>query len=87
MDSGHLCLLGIRERTEGLGGTLHIETREGAGTKIAITLPLERPLPKDDRDATEGAAVLGRSHGEDGALGALGLGKSFDTGGDAGQGN
>ena len=84
MAAGHMGLLGIRERTEALGGTLHIETRQGAGTKIAITLPLERPLPKDDSDATEGAAVLGRSHRVDGPPG---LGESFDTGGDPGQGN
>jgi PAS domain S-box-containing protein len=36
-------LVGMRERASLLGGTLHIETGKGAGTKIRAQIPLESP--------------------------------------------
>lgn len=37
-------LPGMRERAEQLGGTLRVESAPGAGTRIAVTLPLPLPL-------------------------------------------
>ncbi|HHW02405.1 MAG TPA: sensor histidine kinase [Thermoanaerobacterales bacterium] len=37
----HFGLLSIKERTELLNGTIHIETAPGAGTKIFITIPVK----------------------------------------------
>jgi signal transduction histidine kinase len=42
---GHFGLLGIRERVDKLGGALRIESRPGAGTRLAVTAPL-RPLAR-----------------------------------------
>jgi signal transduction histidine kinase len=36
---GHWGLSGIRERSEGVGGTLHLRSRVGAGTEIELTIP------------------------------------------------
>jgi signal transduction histidine kinase len=38
-------LPGMRERAELLGGTLHVESAPGAGTRIVVTLPLPLQLP------------------------------------------
>lgn len=44
--SGHYGLRGLQERAHLLGGSCQIESRPGAGTAIAIRLPLKsRPLP------------------------------------------
>ena len=37
-----LGLIGIRERVEALDGDFDLSTRPRAGTKISVTLPLER---------------------------------------------
>jgi signal transduction histidine kinase len=39
---GRLGLLGMRERTEMLGGTLTIESAPGAGTTVVVAIPCER---------------------------------------------
>jgi signal transduction histidine kinase len=36
-----LGLIGMRERAQALGGTFTIREREGGGTIVAVTLPLE----------------------------------------------
>lgn len=38
--NGHLGLLGMQERAQSLGGYLHIEARPGAGTTVALSVPL-----------------------------------------------
>ena len=44
--SGGMGLLGMRERVEGLGGRLAIESAPGEGTAVAVTLPaIEAPAP------------------------------------------
>lgn len=35
-------LIGLRDRAESIGGSLAIESRSGAGTRIVLTLPLEQ---------------------------------------------
>lgn len=37
----HIGLRGMRERAAMLGGTLHVESRPGAGTKVRVRVPLE----------------------------------------------
>lgn len=44
---GRVGLSDMKDRAETLGGTLSIETAEGAGTMVALTLPLSTPLPKE----------------------------------------
>jgi len=41
-------LLGMRERVEGMGGRLTIESSAGTGTAISIVLPLPETLPTSD---------------------------------------
>lgn len=41
---GHLGLIGIRERTQMLGGTLDIDTAPGQGTTLRVNLPIGRVL-------------------------------------------
>jgi signal transduction histidine kinase len=41
----HLGLSGMKDRAETLGGTLKIETAEGVGTTVALTLPFFAPVP------------------------------------------
>jgi len=36
-----LGLIGIQERLVALGGTLHIESEPGSGTRLLITIPRE----------------------------------------------
>jgi two-component system, NarL family, sensor kinase len=36
-------LVGMNERTRMLGGTLDLRTRPGAGTRVQVTVPLEKP--------------------------------------------
>ena len=40
---GHFGLQGIRDRTKAFDGTMHVESRLGAGTKVTITLCLPPP--------------------------------------------
>jgi signal transduction histidine kinase len=39
----HLGLVGMRERVESLGGTFHIESQPGRGTRVRAQLPLDLP--------------------------------------------
>ena len=39
-DNRGLGLVGLRERVAGLGGALHVDSRPGAGTQLAVELPL-----------------------------------------------
>jgi GAF domain-containing protein len=46
-------LLGLTDRVEALGGSLDIESRPGAGTQIAVRLPLElEPVGPEEPEAT-----------------------------------
>jgi signal transduction histidine kinase len=36
---GHFGLVGIRERTEAIGGQVHIDSHPGKGTRIRISVP------------------------------------------------
>jgi signal transduction histidine kinase len=38
---GHFGLLGMRERAEGLGGELIVQTRPGVGTHVAVSVPIK----------------------------------------------
>jgi signal transduction histidine kinase len=37
--AGHYGLIGMRERAQRIGGRLHLSSREGAGTEIALSIP------------------------------------------------
>ena len=50
-----LGLFGMQERVELMGGTFHIDSRPGAGTRIHIVVPITK---------TEGGGK-GRTHGKD----------------------
>lgn len=54
-DAGGFGLLTMRERAEGLGGTCHISSRAGAGTRVVVTVPLTAtpPLPRTSRHHPE----------------------------------
>ena len=41
---GRLGLAGMRTRAERLGGSLEVSSRPGAGTRVEVALPLERPV-------------------------------------------
>jgi two-component system sensor histidine kinase DegS len=43
----HLGLSGMKDRAETLGGTMNIETAEGAGTTVALTLPCCAPVLRE----------------------------------------
>jgi PAS domain S-box-containing protein len=43
VSSGHLGLEGMRTRAERIGGTLRVDSRLGAGTRIEVTAPVEAP--------------------------------------------
>lgn len=60
-----LGLSSMRERVEGLGGSLRIDSAAG-GTRIAIRIPLTRPTPTPARDEnnTDNAANTPTSHAE-----------------------
>ena len=54
---GGLGLRGMRERAEGLGGTLVIESAPGDGTTVALSLPaIEAPAALDEMDVLGDAA-------------------------------
>lgn len=40
---GHLGLVGVRERVEMVGGKMHLESRQGGGTRVRVAAP--RPAP------------------------------------------
>jgi signal transduction histidine kinase len=41
MTDGHgLGLIGVRERVVSLGGSLRLESADGAGTRLSVDLPL-----------------------------------------------
>ena len=48
-------LMGLSDRIEALGGSIHVESRSGEGTQITAELPVELGLP---RPAGSQAAVL-----------------------------
>jgi signal transduction histidine kinase len=41
----HLGLLGMTERVRGAGGTIELESRPGAGSRVVARIPYERPGP------------------------------------------
>ncbi len=41
----HLGLLGMTERVRSAGGTIEVESRPGAGSRITVRIPHERPRP------------------------------------------
>lgn len=45
--TGRLGLSGMKDRAQTLGGTMTVESAKGAGTTIALTLPLWAPGPKE----------------------------------------
>jgi signal transduction histidine kinase len=45
-NSGHLGLLGMKERVQILGGNLEVDSEPGHGTRIRISLPLAEPIPE-----------------------------------------
>jgi len=45
----HLGLVGMRERLESLGGSFHIESARGQGTRIIAQLPLDGPPGEHER--------------------------------------
>ncbi|MBE0415288.1 MAG: GAF domain-containing protein [Dehalococcoidia bacterium] len=44
---GQVGLKGMKDRAETLGGTIAIESAEGMGTTITLTLPISAPLPRE----------------------------------------
>ncbi|MEO8326823.1 MAG: response regulator, partial [Nitrospirota bacterium] len=44
---GKFGLFSIRERLEALGGTIHIESKEGQGTRITLVVPFDSPLSSE----------------------------------------
>jgi len=44
---GHVGLLGMKQRTEMLGGEMKIKTREGSGTAVTMTFPILSPVNED----------------------------------------
>ena len=48
-----LGLIGMRERAQALGGTFAITTREGGGTVLAVTLPLQTKTETDNADTSD----------------------------------
>jgi signal transduction histidine kinase len=45
-----LGLLGMRERAEAFGGSIHIEAGSGDGTRVTATLPVPSETPGKDAD-------------------------------------
>src|SRR5260370_9281339 len=45
---GHYGIIGMKERAEGLGGSISTGTREGQGTEVTLTVP-EQPMNQEDR--------------------------------------
>ncbi len=45
---GHMGLLGMRQRAEMAGGTLKVETADGAGTSIVLKLPIDHTGGQDE---------------------------------------
>ena len=39
-------LIGIDDRVEALGGTMHIDSPAGKGTSLLVTLPIAGPAPE-----------------------------------------
>ena len=42
---GHIGVLSLRERAEGLGGSLRIESAFGRGARLEVRLPRPQPVP------------------------------------------
>ena len=49
---GHLGLVGMRERTEAIGGTFEISSRPMLGTRIRVTVPLDEQTDSLENDTT-----------------------------------
>ena len=47
-EAGHFGLLGMRERVNKIGGTIQINSEPGAGTAIAVTVPINQPHPETE---------------------------------------
>ena len=61
-----LGLIGMRERAQALGGTFTIEDREGGGTIVAVTLPLD-----GERSVTDSRRLLDRFDAQGNAVATL----------------
>jgi PAS domain S-box-containing protein len=46
--SGHLGLIGMRERVESIGGTVVIRSRPNQGTRVEINVPIRPPLDESE---------------------------------------
>lgn len=57
---GNLGLLTMKERAESVGGTLQIDSSPGAGTRVVVRIPLERPSLKGGRDHGDHSGPPGR---------------------------
>ena len=49
---GHFGLQGVRERVASQGGTITVESRPGAGTRVAVTLAVRAPNGEDEKENT-----------------------------------
>ena len=48
MNEGHVGLQGVRERFASQDGSLAIESRPGAGTRVAVSLALHGPKEENE---------------------------------------
>jgi signal transduction histidine kinase len=46
-------ILGMKERAQKLGGSLTVDTRPGDGTRVALMLPVEEPMPAEPAGVLE----------------------------------
>ena len=61
-------LAGLTDRVEALGGSIHLHSAAGAGTRITVDLPLEHELAGAGRLTLRRIGSPGRAHGIGGAV-------------------
>ena len=44
-ETDHFGLLGMQERTRKMRGTFHVQSRQGSGTRVIVTVPFDAPPP------------------------------------------